>query len=67
MKVRDHYNINESMIDECLQEVDYSTNDSSYDYWSSCAEFVKDVLDKEYEDLTYKQRNWLQNIISDLG
>ena len=49
------------IADKCLDK-----SETPDDYWSKCYKFVRHCNLKPWERLTYKQVNWLQNIISEL-
>ena len=59
-------------IDFTKLEIDFLANKCLYkseqkgDYWFKCSLFVRSLRYKIWENLNYKQVNWLQNIIDEV-
>jgi hypothetical protein len=57
----------DELANKCLRKAD--TDSGLYtknDYWNKCSLFVRSLKNKAWENLTYKQINWLQNIIDEI-
>ena len=49
------------IADRCMQN-----SEEPGDYWFKCSKFIRDCALKPWGWLSYKQVNWLQNILEEL-
>ena len=49
------------ITDEDLNKLEVKAEDS--EYWTKCYEFIEQIIDKPYENLSDKQIAWLEDIM----
>ena len=64
--VWDHYGFNNNTLKQINDKTLFIASYAGEKYWFAVKKFVLDIKDKPYDQITVRQRNWLNNIIEDL-
>ena len=56
--------VNEYLSQDDYQEIEDKASEGGY--WANCFNFVKDIMNKDMNMLTARQRDWLDRIIDGL-
>lgn len=60
------YKFDQKTIDKCFELAGYQGSEKSEDYWNKNGNFLKQIINIDYQNLTVGQRNYIKGILSEL-